>query len=160
MYQPRCWQRFCIHLPLEIISIIIFLADTSTKLAFSMTSRAMQQAVFTIYETQMRMQLSRYMALDIQQNFWDLLDETHSLIIGSIAVHMIFPSVTTPSLDIASPKSLSPAWSNFFARQSYQESDNSNEVEVNGLEPVLILKKEVRTNHYHDILLKLQYRLS
>ena len=154
MYQPRHWQRFHIDLPLEIISIIVFFADTSTKLAFSMTSKMMQQTVLKIYEAQMHMQLSRYMASDIQQNFWDLLDETHSLIIRSIAVHMIFPSVTTPSLDIASPKSLSPAWSNFFAKQSYQKSDSSNELEVNGLNPILTLKKEVKTNCYHDIILK------
>ena len=99
------------------------------------------------------------MALDIQQDFWEKLDEAHSLIIGSIAVYIIFPSVMTPLLNIATPKPLSPAWSDIFTKQSYQKSGSSNEVEVevDGLKSFLTLRKKVYTNCYDEKTLKFQY---
>lgn len=143
MYRPQHSKYFNIHLPLEVLSIIIFFADTPTKIAFSLTSKTTQRVVFTIYENQMHTQLSKYMTPDVQQEFWKLLDETDSLIIGSVPMYMIFPSVTISSLDLAAPKALSPAWNNFFINQGYKETDSLNEVKINSFKPILMLKKEV-----------------
>ena len=60
MYQPQHSKYFNIHLPLEVLSIIIFFANTPTKIAFLLTSKMTQQVVFTIYENQMHTWLSKY----------------------------------------------------------------------------------------------------
>ena len=93
------------------------------------------------------------------QDMWEELNETHSLIIGCIAVYIIFPSVMTSLLNIATLKPLSPAWSDISTKQSYQKSGSSNEVEVevNGLKSFLTLRKKVNTNCHDDKKLEFQY---
>jgi hypothetical protein len=139
MYQPQHLQDLNVHLPLEILSIIIFHADTYTKIVLLLTSQTMPHLVLTTYQVQMCMWLATYLPPDIQQYFWESLNETHSLVIGSVAMYMLFPSIATPSLDMAAPKLLTPAWNNFLQKQGYQKSNSPEDVEHSGLKPVLML---------------------
>ena len=115
MYQPpRHRKRFRRHLPPEILSSIISFCHASSLPSLCAVSGGCHAMVTGMMKSRMDAALTVYVPQSSHERFWNILENTKSIILGAVPLVVILPFVTPTCLDIALPVAALDEWINFF----------------------------------------------